>query len=910
MEKPGGMAILLPLGDRGLAGFDGCGCSLAGFPLSASEGVSFRPAGFVSSSGMSLVAYVDDAGRAHLVDLSGSEQPGWPVSLGSNPVTGVAALDLDLDGAMEISVGTADSRIHLLDEGGAEMPGWPVSPGARLEWQPAQLSLGGGKSGAMVCLLGNAQATLLDTLGRALPGWPVSAGFAFATPAACADMDSDGLSDIVFATRDRRLHVFGARGIEARGWPVLTDARAVGGGLAVGPVGTAAGLPSVAVACEDSLVCLFESDGSLAGTWRWPNRAVALPTSPLIAGCPGGSAVIAAAGDGTVHAWDAEGREIDALAIRHREGVQHAPAVGDIDGDGGIELVVAGRSGLVAAWSLPSTSEGPWPQQLSDSRNSCSYGLCFLPAAEVENLSGEFSGDIEIGYRISGGSASGVSLAYSTDAGYSWSTASSYEDAGGRLVWRSRDDIGSADETNCLLRITPLGESGAGIAGISTMFHVDNNEPPVIYLSPPVLMPGGALVITYAVDDPEADTIQLQAQYSADGGASWRTAHLAGSTVVIEPWLYGSPVTWDYEADTGLDDPSGLLLRVRAADADPGPWSVLQGTSVETGLSQSGQVVAPAGKVSGRIRLGVRLSGATGDDPEFAYEFSLDGGTTWSPATTSPAEGGVAAPPGQFDIFWESSVDAPGVESGLARFRALDPAGTSEAVPVPSAPFHLDNNAAPSVSILSPGRYSVFEGLVPVRFLVSDPEEDDVTILVQYRMLGDTAWATASGVLVNGPFGPMRYAGTLEWNSCADLQGRRQEEIELRLIAVDADSSFSQPAGPIALDNRSLPFTVQASVAGNYAARGVAIVRFELSDPDNRPLSLAASWSGDGGRTWRAASVSGDVSGLTGPVYLGQIEWDYLLDAGPGPARVLLRLTPLSGGVSGFPMTLELQTGN
>ncbi|NLP05659.1 hypothetical protein GX411_06890 [Candidatus Fermentibacteria bacterium] len=909
VETSGGMSILLPLGDRGLAGFDGHGEPLPGFPVSTVEGVSFRPAGFVSSSGRSLAAYVDDAGGAHLVDLSGAEQPGWPVSLGINPVTGVTALDLDLDGSMEIAVGTADSKIHLLDETGAEMPGWPVSPGARLEWQPAQVSMGGGESGAMVCLMGNAQATLLDMTGRTLPGWPVSPGFAFATPAVCADIDSDGLSDIIFATRDRRLHAFGTRGFEIRGWPVLTDARAVGGGLAVGPAGAAGGLPSVAVACEDSLVYLFDHDGSLAGAWRWPNRVDALPTSPIMACASTGVAVMAAADDGTVHAWDAEGRYIESMEAMHGEGVQYAPAVGDIDGDGRIELVAAGRTGLVAAWRLPSTEEGPWPQQLSDSRNTGSYGLCFLSSAQIENLTGEFTGDVEVGYRIVGGTASGVSLAYSTDAGYSWKSASSFEDLGGRLIWHSREDIGSSDETDCLLRVTPLGGSGAGIAGISTIFHVDNNEPPVIYLSPPGQMPGGVFAITYAVDDPEADTIQLQAQFSRDGGASWQTAHLEGSTIFIEPWLYGSPVTWDYRSDTGMDDPDSLLFRMRAADEDPGPWSVLQGTSVATGRSQSGQVVAPVSEVSGGVRLWVRPAEVLQEDPGFEYEFSLDGGTTWSPATISPAEGGVGVP-GQFDVVWESSVDAPGVDTRQARVRALDPSGTLEAVPVPSAPFHLDNNAAPSVSILSPGRYSVFEGLVPVRFLISDPEGDEVTVLVQYRMPGDTSWITASGVLANGPFGPAQYSGTLEWNSSADLPGGVQAEIELRLVAVDSDSASSPLAGPIALNNRTLPFTVQASLAENDASRGVATVRFELSDPENRPLSLAASWSGDGGRTWRAASVSGDVTGITGPAYLGRIEWDYVLDAGSEPARLLFRLTPVSGGVSGFPRTLELQTGN
>jgi hypothetical protein len=909
VEATVGMDIFVPMGNRGLGGWSGSGSPLDGFPLCVSAGVTFRPAGFHSeTSDETLICFIDNDGVMHLVDLTGAESRGWPVDLGSGPVTGVSALDLDGNGEFELAVGTSDGLLHCFGPDGTELPGWPVSTGARLLWAPSQIPLGGGQGYAMVVALSSTKVAVYSLDGQLLPGWPCNLGFAVDTAPVCADITGDGISDLVFATGDRRVNVFGLRGFPATGWPYYLEKRALEGNASLARVDPSAGGPQIALATSDSLVYLLDSDGSLAGTWRWPVRADGLPTSPIVTtDRSGNEIVLVATSSGAVQAWDFEGRPVAEASFDLGEGILHAPAAGDIDGDGRIEVVVVGMTGRLAAFDLSAPDPGPWPQVQADSRNSGSYGLSFLPIVEIGIVSGEYSGDVFIPYSMSGATTTGLSVAYSTDAGYSWSRTSNYSAGGGSITWHAAEDMGYLDSQNCLVRITPFGASGPGIAGVTNAFHVDNNAPPVLYLGDPLQLPGGPYRMRYAVQDREGDLVQVQAQFSVDGGSSWQTARLSGTTLEIDPWLYGEPFAWD--PGTALDGVDSTLVwfRARAADEDPGPWSVLRGLRVDDSQAPLAQVIVPSSEASGDVRLGMRMISAAGREEEVRCEFSIDNGATWRPASVVPKTEGLT---GAYDVemIWQSRSDAPGVDCSTAMVRAI---GTENlpGMAVPSAPFHLDNNYAPEVEILSPTGHGVFDGLVPISFSVSDPEGDEVVLDLQYRLDRGSEWVLAKGLLGGGPFGPSQYRSVLRWNSSADLIGLGQAEAEFRLLASDRDTTISESEGPVALRNSSLPSVVQALVYSVDEGGRQLTVRFELSDPRDRTLDLSISWSHDDGRTWKTASVSGSTAGLRSPGYAGEIVWRYGMDMDGMEGQTLLRLTPVSGDVAGPPRILETVIG-
>lgn len=895
--------MFIPLGDRGLGGWDSSGEMLPGFPLSVSEGVSFRPASFCSEThGTPVLCYVDDTGSLHLVDPVGNELPGWPVELGSNPVTGVSALDLDFDGEREIAAGTTDGRIHLIDENGRSVPGWPQSPGGRLEWTPAQVTLGSGAAG-VVCALSTATVAVYGRSGALQPGWPVNTGFAVSAAPVSADLDADGLSDIIFATGDRRVHALSLRGSRLPGWPYLLDSRPVRGTLAVGIVDGASGRLQVSLATETSLVYLIDSDGSLAGAWRWPVPVDGKPTCPLILSTWERNTVLVATDNGSVLTWDSDGSGLSDRSFIHPEGVLFAPAAGDIDGNGITDLVVVGAGGLITVYPIGSGRPGPWPMTFADAANSGSYGLGSLPTLCISDIIGELSGDIPVSFRTSGGLITGLEVAWSLDAGLTWNQTDNFGETAGGIVWRSGDDLGSADEPNVRLRITPRSASGPGIAGISSIFRVDGNNPPKLYLTAPEELSGGAFRINYAVEDDEGDVLTIQAQYSTDGGASWIDATLSGSTVEIDPWLYGEPVEWDASGVTAQSGTNGISFRMRALDADEGEWSVIEGFGSGTPGEYAGQILAPDYEVSGRVRLGLRLPGVSDPVTQASYEFSIDDGTTWRRATVSA--------PGEFDprlyedeVVWESSIDAPGTDTGSARFRAV--LDTGRILSVPSSAFHLDNDEPPSITIVSPGARSVHRGSIPVVVSIGDREGGLLMLGVQYRLLGDEDWIDATGIMDNGPAGPERYRSTLVWNSAADLPGAFETEIEFRAFASDGDTTYSQTISPVAIVNDMLPSVIQAFAVVDPET-GRVPVRYELSDPEGRALDVELSYSIDGGLTWRRATTDGGTAESGGTS--GMITWLSTSDTDGTTSRILLRLTPSASSRTGTPRLLEVEMG-
>jgi len=904
----GKMSILLPMGDQGLGGWDGSGAPLPGYPVSGRGGVVQRPA-LATDGSNPLIAWADNDGTLHLTDMQGVEQPGWPVDLGARPVTGVSALDLDEDGSRELAVGTSDAMVHLVDIRGSELPGWPMEMSEKLLWQPVQMTMGGDQGRAIVLALANTRLTAVDIAGHTIPGWPVQVGFPAGTIPITADINSDGLTDVIFATQNRRLYAVDSRGHVVEEWPFMLDDRAVRGPAAVGVLDPDLSQPQAAVSTRDSVVYLLDGDCSLAGTWRWPNWPEALPSQPIITRTTRGMAVVVGCEDGSVHAWNASGAGVEGFPFDHGQRIVHPPAAGEITGHGSLELAVVGVGGKLAVYPLSSmgATPGPWPQTLSDAHNTGSYGLSFLPTAEVAAISGEHSGVVEVPYEIRGGTSTGVSVAYSTDAGYSWTQTTSYDRTGSGIAWRSVDDLPSGDHSECVVRITPFSPMGPGIAGMTPVFRLDNNQAPTIYLNRPKELQNHRYELSYAVEDAEGDTIQLQAQYSLDGGNTWLNAHLTGATVEIEPWLYGEPVQWNARSDLGSVSSSNVALRVRAADNDPGPWQTLSDITVDTDRLPSGQILAPTGEVSGRVTLGVRLSDPERNPLDVSYEYSTDGGLTWQPATvTEPEEG--APSTYEFEIVWESGEDEPAGDYIRTRVRAV-PEDVRRGVAVPSSPFHLDNNSMPSIEIRSPGSWDMFRGVVPVSFTAHDTEGDDVWVSLEYRDPEGGDWHRAEGVVSSGPFSRSAYASVLRWNSSADFPGAESREVEIRLLAADRDTVRSSPRGPIIVENGDLPQFMQAGVASHDADDDELQISFELSDPEGRSLEVSAAYSVDDGDTWRAANVSGDLRGLSRGDYAGSLTWHYRSDVRGRSGRTLLRLTPTFGDNAGTPRILEMALG-
>ncbi|MFC1582351.1 PQQ-binding-like beta-propeller repeat protein, partial [Planctomycetota bacterium] len=205
-------------------------------------------------------------------------------------------------------------------------------------------------------------------------------------------------------------------------------------------------------------------------------------------------------------------------------------------------------------------------------------------------------------------------------------------------------------------------------------------------------------------------------------------------------------------------------------------------------------------------------------------------------------------------------------------------------------------NTAPSVLIVTPVGVQV--GDVDISFDVSDAQSNACTVTVEYR--GGWAGAIWTPATVTGVLSGLS-PGThlVVWNSAADEPGILAGNYQVRVTPNDGVLIGAAAATAVfTVDNNDPPaVTVYDPGAGQV---GDVTILYDLDDNDGNTCSITVEYRGGSvGATWTAASVTGDVSGLT--IGLGKsIKWNSALDeAGWDALDYQIRITPHDGSEFG-----------
>ncbi len=179
------------------------------------------------AGGPAVLALLEDSGDVRVVDGSGADLPGWPVSLPVESGEGYLALadfDRASDAREEVLVDTLEGLVTMLSLDGQALPGWPVLLSEGLASAPAVGDLDG--DGFLDVALGTAdgRVEVLSYSGTPLIGWRVDG---VEMPSAVfADVTGDSVVELISSFRGHQLTAWDAGADPVWGWPLATGARA------------------------------------------------------------------------------------------------------------------------------------------------------------------------------------------------------------------------------------------------------------------------------------------------------------------------------------------------------------------------------------------------------------------------------------------------------------------------------------------------------------------------------------------------------------------------------------------------------------------------------------------------------------------------------------------------------------
>jgi hypothetical protein len=378
------LATMGPIGDPFSSGSvqvrDAAGVDLPGFPVITSEPLT---------GGAAAVGDIDDDGDVEIVvsgwfevvvlNHDGTALPGWPKPTGTASATSPALADLDGDGDLEIIVPTG-VQMQAWHHDGSNVSGWPQS--ASESFQAAAVGDIDGDDELEV-VAGTWRPQFPDTVPFELHAWNADGTSVFVVgdlgsirgAISLGDVDNDGGIEIVTRAGDT-LHVFDAAGNEEPGWPVVTPDLIRNATPSVGDLDNDGDLEIVIGGFD---INAFHHDGTPVDGW---------PVDPGATGNINSGVVIASIDEdptipevivkiaNNIVAYHGDGTTVTGYPLSFSDDNQSAtfsptPAVGDVDGNGTVELAYVSVSGTLAYYDEADPIDlAFWPQFQHDVENT------------------------------------------------------------------------------------------------------------------------------------------------------------------------------------------------------------------------------------------------------------------------------------------------------------------------------------------------------------------------------------------------------------------------------------------------------------------------------------------------------------------------------------------------------------
>jgi M6 family metalloprotease-like protein len=321
---------------------------------------------------------------------------GWPIVL-EEPTGALAprVADLDGDGEAEVIVATSTGNVYAWNAtGGPVIPlcgtfgHFAVVPEG-ISRTPAVADLDA--DGDMEVIVAADSGSLyvwshedLDLDGLADPHgshFPVGIEGPASSPPVAADLDPRPGLEIAVASMGGYLTVVDANGEQIAASPysfghlVLNDVT-----IAAGDLDGDTSAEIVMSTTNKGWVAALNADGTSVDGWpvtvaSWVYETVGVLMGDLDRSPDGFSEVVAVGSDGLVHVWDRHGRDLPGWPVSLDRTIEARAGMGDLDGDGYLELVIPADTKSVVGLRMNGTRVENWPL-VADSGDSVATVRC------------------------------------------------------------------------------------------------------------------------------------------------------------------------------------------------------------------------------------------------------------------------------------------------------------------------------------------------------------------------------------------------------------------------------------------------------------------------------------------------------------------------------------------------------
>ena len=371
-------------------------CSLTATDLTPSPGIEL-----VACSWNTGEVFLFEFTKTPIGEVVANVAPGWPRMIAS-PSPGIwsspALGDIDGDGDKEILVIDIGGYLHAWHADGTEVRDGDNNPATDgvFKYNVGSWSRGTtafadvDHDGAMELFVPSSNGRIYGYHGDG----STVAGFPFLAPAnqndgiycspSIGDVDGDGEIEIVFTSENDSLYCINHNGTRRPGWPIfmhVNNSSIMASSAALADI-TGDGIPEIFAcgteATDHMVLGWLDKDANWLPGWPVdsPNASQSSPVVGDLDG-DGDLEVVLANENATVQAWHHDGTEVAGFPLITGDYNRSTPLLMDVNEDGNLDLLLVGWDKSIYLWTFPTVYDGhktPWYTYCHDQMRTSNAG--------------------------------------------------------------------------------------------------------------------------------------------------------------------------------------------------------------------------------------------------------------------------------------------------------------------------------------------------------------------------------------------------------------------------------------------------------------------------------------------------------------------------------------------------------